>query len=86
MPKLGMPLGEFSYGVDLVVRSLYCGWTTAAEDLRLNPNREELGIKPAFLRAHRVEVSVSEALRKINVFIEQTLRGIACMSMQLPLL
>jgi hypothetical protein len=64
------------HGIDLIVSPLNGPRSAAAEELRFNPDRKELRIKPAFLGPDRVEVTISEPLRKIDLLVEQALRSI----------
>jgi hypothetical protein len=71
-----MLLGKRAYGSDLIVSPLHRLRAATAKQLRLNPDRKELRIKTACLRAHCVEVAVVELLLNIDVFVKQTLRGV----------
>jgi hypothetical protein len=60
----------------LIVTSLYGFRPTTAEQLRLHPDREKLCVEISGFRAHCNEVPVSELLLNIDVFIQQSLRGV----------
>jgi hypothetical protein len=60
----------------LIVGPLHALRATTAKQLRLDPDREKLRIKPAGFRAHCVKVPVAELLLDIDVLVEQTLRRI----------
>src|SRR6185503_13135276 len=73
-PRFRMLLREGAHCRNLVVGTLDALRATAAKQLRLDPDREKLRIKPAGFRAHRVEMAVAELLLDIDVLVEQTLR------------
>ena len=71
-----MLLGKRTNGGDLIVSPLHRPRATTAKQLRLDPDRKELRVKTARLRAHRVKVAVAELLLNIDVFVKQTLRSV----------
>jgi hypothetical protein len=71
-----MLLGERAYRRNLIVRALYCPHPFLSKQLRFNPNRKKLRIKTACFCADCVEMTVAELLLDIDVFVEQSLRGI----------
>jgi len=71
-----MLLRECTDRRDLIVRALRSFRPATAEQLRLDPNREELRIETTIPRAHGVEMAVAELLFYIDVFVEHSLRRI----------
>ena len=77
LPEFRVFFGELAHGRNLCIGAFDGTRTTAAVQLRLDPNGKELRIESALARANRIEVSVGKSLREIHIFINEALRSVS---------
>ena len=64
-----MFLSERAHRFDLNIRALDCARAAPAKQFRLDPNRKELRVEPAFPRARYIEMTIGQPRFQIHILV-----------------